>query len=191
MLEFERKYLLSKSEYETICNSFAFPIDKSRHENYYYDTSDLKMNEKGITCRIRKKDNMSISTIKNHRTMEKDCSIECSGRSSPIFDDSRFIQMGLLLQGVLTTERSVLYKDDSCEIVVDRNAYLGEMDYELEIEYNYGKEDIADLFAFKIALLLTDSRQIKCPDEFCKRSCNSKNKSERFFKRLLFMKTIV
>ena len=68
MIEREIKVMLTCQEYSTLVTTmyeYAKPLVQT---NYYFDTEDLSMNKKGITCRIRYKDCTYISTVKNHNT---------------------------------------------------------------------------------------------------------------------------
>ena len=50
-------------------------------------------------------------------------------------ESNAFTDMGLKLQGELVTKRCIVFKDADCEVVLDKNEYLGHKDFELEIEY--------------------------------------------------------
>ncbi len=54
-----------------------------------------------------------------------------------------FTDMGLKLQWELVTKRCVVFKDTDCEVVLDKNEYLGHTDYELEVEYTQEHENDA------------------------------------------------
>ena len=72
MLKHEKKALLTKEEYDVMmasCKGMAVEFQT----NYYFDTDDMYMNRKGITCRIRAKNGTYKTTIKKHGT---DCSVE-------------------------------------------------------------------------------------------------------------------
>ena len=73
MLEYEKKLLLTKSEYDHLVEKY--PSDETIHENYYYDTDDLQYNAIGITYRIRKKNGEYEATKKIHGVeRNKNCS---------------------------------------------------------------------------------------------------------------------
>ena len=139
MTELEKKLLLSKEEYETLMKHFShadttIPKPMIQQINYYYDTDDLLMNRQNITCRIRWKDGKHQGTIKRHFP-HSDQSTETDVEVYDGNIENAFINMGLSLKGELHTERCTVLKDTACEVVLDKNKYLGHEDYELEIEY--------------------------------------------------------
>ena len=177
MLEYEKKILLTAEEYFTLLRLKDKKQSPTIQTNYYYDTDDLKMNLQGITCRIREKNGKYKATIKAHKQANKECSIEKTKDALNKYDDSLFSGMHLKLQGSLTTERVILYSDNGCEVVLDKNMYLGMTDYELEVEYLPEYEEhaskliyrhISFLYPLKLCMLILSQRV-------------SKSKSERFF----------
>lgn len=133
MTELEKKLLISKEDYHTLLNHFNGGISSSEQINYYFDTDDLAMNKNNITCRVRLKNGKYKATMKFHFA-DSDKSIE---KQMPIYnglEKNAFTEIGLKLKGSLATIRTVLYKTDGYELVVDENRYLGHTDYELEIE---------------------------------------------------------
>ena len=76
MMEFEKKKLLTKEEYDRLLCCVDKPIEAFWQKNTYFDTDDLKLNSLGITCRIREKDGVYKATIKEHQAESEDCSIE-------------------------------------------------------------------------------------------------------------------
>jgi uncharacterized protein YjbK len=87
--------------------------------------------------------------------------------------------MGLQLQGELITERCYILRNSTCELVLDRNNYLGYTDYELEVEYSKDNEsDAISILNFFLDMLNYTQADIK------KRLGNSdhiSSKSQRFF----------
>ena len=55
MIEREIKAMLTEGEYITLARFKCQHKAVNLQTNYYFDTDDLSMNEKGITCRIRHK----------------------------------------------------------------------------------------------------------------------------------------
>ena len=86
------------------------------------------------------------------------------------------------MQGSLITQRRTVYRDEFCEIVLDKNAYLGVTDYELEIEYKEQYEKYAERMLCSVAECLLSGGIIKSLLEFLDRVDNSESKSRRFFK---------
>lgn len=183
MLEYEKKILLTDKEYETIVSKFCDRLQSKRQINYYFDTDDFDMNKKGITCRIRLKDGVYTTTIKKHHFEDHECSFEEVISEKTEFDIEYFEKLNLKLQGELITERTTLYKDSLCEVVIDRNTYLEHTDFELEIEYLKEYEDKMLLILTDIARTLEADKLLSNADEFLNRVGQSKSKSQRFFER--------
>lgn len=180
MIELEKKILLSEKEYFALISMINNKTIMSIHKNFYFDSDDFKMNSQNITCRIRKKENHYIATIKKH--IKNDCSNEQAKEVANEFDSGLFGN-DIKFQGVLVTERLLLYKDNCCEIVIDRNIYLNTTDYELEIEYKKCCDTRADFLLRNIGKVI--KYKIPCTNvsEFCDRTKNTKSKSYRFFEQ--------
>lgn len=185
MIEREVKVLLTEEEYFTLVMAmckYATPLFQT---NYYFDTDDLSMNQKGVTCRIRLKDGVYKATVKSHNTDNPDLSTEYDLSESRVFNPNIFNVLGLHCYGELDTQRYILYKNDYCEMVLDHNTYLGKTDFEIEIEYLEGCKDKAYACLDNIAELLLSYRCISNKDEFISRAQKGKSKSERFFQEPL------
>lgn len=183
MLEYEMKVLLSYDEYSILSETFQKITPNVTQTNYYYDTNDFKLNELGITCRIREKNGKYEATIKDHSFAPNKCSIEHSKTVCSQYDDSLFKNMDTRLHGKLVTERVTIYSNNKSEIVLDKNTYLGVSDYELEIEYSPEQEEYAKHLLRYIARILCCYHCQTDSDEFYNRTNISKSKSERFFER--------
>lgn len=183
MLEFEKKLILSPDEYLTLKRYLSKHTADRVQTNYYYDTDDFALNKKGVTCRIREKNGTFKATVKQHGASTKECSTERSKEVINALDDSFFAGMGVKLQGFLKTERTVVYSDDYCEAVLDKNTYLGFTDYELEIEYRCDCETRASGLLCGFVKLLRLNYLKTDVAEFFERAEHSKSKSERFFRR--------
>ena len=172
MTEFEKKLLLTKDEYHYVLDYFGQNKPHVKQINYYFDTDDLFMNHENTTCRIRLMDGKYEGTIKQH-TKNSDHSTETAVEVRDGIYDNDFLDMGLKLQGEVVTERCVIFKDSICEVVLDKNEYLGYVDYELEIEYSPNHEKTA-LYILQMYLdhKKTYSHNSKAP-----------SKSSRFFER--------
>lgn len=101
MFEFEKKVLLTAKEYETIVSKFCENLQSKCQINYYFDTDDLDMNKKGITCRIRLKDGIYTTTVKKHNYEHQDCSFEETISKKTEFDAEYFKKLNLKLQSEL------------------------------------------------------------------------------------------
>ena len=143
MLEFEKKLILNKAEYNDILNLYNFSHNPVIQTNYYYDTPDGQFTRGGITCRIREKDGQYVATLKNHNLQWTDCSVEYSTKVKNENYAHAFIGMNVYLQGVLRTTRYSWSFCSGVTIILDKNEYLNTVDYELEIEYELCYEDIA------------------------------------------------
>lgn len=185
MLELEKKILLTEEEYATLVMIMHNYTSLKLQVNYYFDTDNFAMNNKGITCRIRAKDGKFKATIKSHDPKNTYFSVENTLWVKDEFDPNAFQDLGLHLQGSLTTKRIIAFKDDFCEMVLDRNTYLGFEDFELEIEYLEGHEERAENLLKNIAETLLVTRLISNTDEIFSREGKAKNKSQRFFERRL------
>ena len=183
MLEYEKKILLTAKEYETIVSKFCKQLQSKQQINYYFDTDDLDMNKKGITCRIRLKDGVYTTTVKRHDFKDQDCSFEEVISEKTEFDAEYFKKLNLKLQGKLITERTILYKDSFCEAVIDRNTYLEQTDFELEIEYSKKHKEKAFMFLTDVARTLEANKILSNVEEFLNRVGQNKSKSQRFFER--------
>lgn len=155
--------------------------------NYYFDTEDLKMNKKGITCRIRYKSGTYKTTIKNHKNSIKDCSVETVVNTTSELVEDVFTSMGLKLQGNLVTNRTIVLHQNAFSIFLDKNDYLGHIDYELEIEYMQSYDKHATQLIRDIASILISNGKLSSIEEFFARMQNSKTKSQRFFERKLIV----
>lgn len=183
MLEYEKKIVLTIDEYNAIIRLVGKNAPAKTQTNYYFDTDDLAMNKKGITCRIREKDGKYKATIKYHDTEHPDCSAEEDLFEKAELDSQIFNAIGLRYQGVLVTERIVIYKDAFCEMVIDRNVYLRHKDFELEVEYTKESEHRAEGLLESIGETLVEEELLADLNEFMKRVGQAQSKSQRFFER--------
>lgn len=185
MLEYEKKIMLTANEYHTLAMTGRCQnIPKYLQTNYYFDDDDFSMNKKSITCRIRHKNGKYTACVKNHNTNHSDCSRELNLSEDVKFDPQFFKTLGLCCKGELVTERIIIYKDAMCEVVLDRNIYLGHTDFELEVEYCQEGEPKAEKLIKSIAEYLSVARHSEASESFLKRVGKGKTKSERFFERL-------
>lgn len=186
-IEFEKKILLTKKEYEHLLSlKKNMPPISFCQVNYYYDTDDFEMNRQGITCRIRKKDNQYNATIKKHYLEKHERSSEISKAVNDHLDSSVFavVSPDIKLQGELVTSRTILYDHDGVEVMLDMNEYLGVTDYELEIEYLSESKDLAKRVLHNLEKTFDAEGGMKHQDTFFNRAVVSKSKAERFFARL-------
>ena len=174
MIEHEIKYMLTAEQYEHILRLFSVKSTVVQ-TNYYYDTEDLDMNKRGITCRIREKNDSYVATVKQHLGGFE--SLEMSQVLQSLLDDSLFTGKKLKRWGNLTTERACVSEENEMIVFLDKNSYLGVIDYELEIEYPPGMIKCAKRVAKKLFQLT--NVQVEGNE-----MVNSESKAQRFFKRV-------
>lgn len=156
MEEHEYKYMLDKVQYEAILENLRIKYniqEKPKVQiNYYFDTDEFHLSKEDITLRIRQIDsnlylqlktpiardnslsikkeyNKTLSTFTNTidlKNQEFSHLLPCSGKA--------------YLIGSTVTERTKFNIEDGIEIDVDKNSYLGFVDYELEIEFDVEKK---------------------------------------------------
>lgn len=183
MLEYEKKILLTYEEYLAILNLKNKPCNSYIQTNYYYDTDNFEMNERGITYRIREKQGRYKATIKTHNVKKGKCNFERYAYVANKNDSVYFKNDLLKLHGTLSTERTVYVPYDGIAVALDKNLYLGVVDYELEIEYLPELEFLIDSVLNYYATELHLSESHTDLEDFYFRVNNSKSKSERFFER--------
>ncbi len=190
MREYEKKLSVTAEEYTYLWHRMihsTVPVVVSRQVNYYYDTDDLAMNRRGITCRIREKGGMYIATVKEHGCGRAECSVETSQDLGSEYNDTVFTEKGLTLKGELVTQRMRLFIGHDIEAVIDKNSYLDTVDYEIEIEYEPKAEKRADkVMRELIDTLAACFGEITYAD-LIERQQGNKSKSARFFDRLTDM----
>ena len=187
MRELEKKVLISKDDYQYLIDNFKQENLISgnsmiKQTNYYYDTDDLDMNKKGVTCRIRQTNGNYTATIKEHIN-GSELSNETDMSVNGTLKKNVFTDMGLDLQGKLYTERHIIFEDDRCKAMLDKNEYLGKIDYELEIEYLEGSESDAERVLQILRDMLFKRKLIDAYKEVYTKTPDPQSKSRRFFER--------
>lgn len=188
MLEQEVKMLLSSCEYNLLVCRFSDTVS-IRQVNYYFDTYDYKWHRNRVTCRIREKAGNFEATIKSHVNKSVGVSIERSQQVQDECDTSFFEDVNICYQGKLVTERLCIMLADDIEVAIDRNVYLGMVDYEIEIEH---LTDCASISQEHVAMLLTEYlvQLTELPrSEVEKRVSSCLSKSERFFLRKIMLQS--
>lgn len=139
--DYEKRLLLSEEEYRAVLRAFeTCPTEKEI--SCYYDTAVLELNKKGVTCKITKKGNRKVATVKCYYAKNKEKSIK---RSLALREDKNiFEREGLICFGSMLTERKVICIGDHCVAALDKNIYLGTTDYDLIVEYCEGHESEAE-----------------------------------------------
>lgn len=150
MLEYEFKVLLTKEKYENLSRSFKWSKTFKQVNYYYSDKNGISITN-NITIRIRKIKNEYFLQVKEpvkkenalSVKKEKECIVDGVYDIIPTEILNKLLVMDLkevALVGELETERKVNNEYEKTEIVLDKNTYLGIVDYELEVEYQSGAD---------------------------------------------------
>lgn len=187
MTEFEKKMLLTEEEYNYLMEHLGHDAPLSpksifKQINYYFDTDDLSMNRQNTTCRVRFKDGKYKATMKRH-SGNGDQSTETEMEVRDGIRDNIFLDMELKLLGELITERCIILKDGICEVVLDKNEYLGYTDFELEIEYIPMFEHHAERVLNMLISCLIDNGVTPAVQSANSYIPHVPSKSKRFFER--------
>ena len=174
-IEKEYKYLVSAEQFQALlskCNE-KYPFFKNKLQaNYYYDTEDNALNNAKTTVRIRQHHSDMKLQIKKHRQYNGGLSTseEYSAKIDTLPSALRIpdVSNGLQLKGALFTERRTFSFGQNSIICFDYNMYLGNCDYEIEIEVD--EVDRGSVLAVIKYLGLTKEPTV--------------SKCERFFERL-------
>lgn len=142
-LEFERKRLITKEEYDKRMAELLNVESPTEfiQINYYYDTAAFDMLKRNETVRIRLKDNGLNLEQKLQKSFVNGTRV-CEEKSKPIGKLLKSIiiqQYELFLIGCMTTQRTN-FKINNCLVSLDKNYYLGIIDYEIEIESDSAKD---------------------------------------------------
>ncbi len=163
MTEREIKYMIDGEDefarclgvLEDMCGSGCVRLQT----NYYYDTSRRELHKAGVTLRVRQNKGLLQGQIKRH---DKGISAKSEESYFSVARLPSFIEFEgkkAKMLGSLTTQRHY-FEWNGCEIDLDANHYLGNTDYELEIEYPAGGSGAATAIAAMLSesIKLTPSR---------------------------------
>lgn len=143
MIECELKKIIQFDIYKSIWCAFKWD-EVNTQINYYYDVFPFRKNNK-MTIRIRSVNNVHKLQIKNKYQSSNIARIEFEEKVPYIFPSissekikavSGLHYDDVFLIGALVTQRYTHHWSDAITICLDRNEYLGKIDYELEIEYD-------------------------------------------------------
>lgn len=147
MIEQEIKFVISESmmkEYKNILDGLVKP-KRVLQINYYFDTPDFYLYSLGNTLRIRQKDQqlaLQYKYEKQNKGIQRICKefemkIPTFLSNIPCYDlPGKIIKKDIYFGfvGSMTTERlNYIYK--GTVISLDKNYYLGNCDYEIEVEF--------------------------------------------------------
>lgn len=183
MIKFEKKLLLTEEEYAFLLKELVGIVPAVKHIDYYFDTEELTMNEKNITCRIRLKNDNYKATIKKYSIYDKN-SVQSDVDICQGLQENIFVDFGLTLQGELVTYRSVLVSNELYKVILDKNEYLGCVDYEIKIEYYTDYEIKVNIMLQSIIDTLLIYNHNLVPNEIISRLKDvQKSKAQRFFEK--------
>lgn len=155
-IEIEFKNLLTEKEYHQVYHYLPFKtVELMEQTNYYFETEDLKLKQKGAALRIRYKNGKCTLTLKEphkeglletHDSLtEEEANLWIQNKMMVKPHVSKQLQgLGISIEslhymGSLTTRRKEMeYKGTT--VVLDHSLYYDQEDYELEVEAN-SKED--------------------------------------------------
>ena len=144
MKEFEIKFIVGRTVFDRLLRQIVkdYPsarVTAKKQINYYYDTEGLDLYDKNITLRIRQSDDGFLLQEKIHTGN----GIEADETEKPISAlpfSMQYQGKTAILQGSLQTNRTSAQIDSGIKIEFDENWYLGNHDYEIEIEYDPAQE---------------------------------------------------
>ena len=140
MKEVEKKELISKEQY-LACLAYLMKKqigNRKLQVNYYYDTDDFRLYTNNETLRVRQIEDQLKLEYKHNKTIENNVRTcdeytqALDSLPSSIDNDALNIHNCKYI-GSLITERYD-FKLNNSIISLDKNYYLGTLDYEIEIE---------------------------------------------------------
>lgn len=155
--ERELKIMLTQDQFESLLNSYDFPIT-IRQTNTYYDTVDHRVKKMNGALRLRKIEDRTIFTLKKRIDpitlieLEKDIDTD----DLRLIEDPEILdwlkQYGISKEHVapivqFSTIRHILNTKDA-QICLDENKFEHSMDYELEYEYKVDHDGVHELNVF-------------------------------------------
>lgn len=183
MVKYYKNVILTYDEYAMISSMIYRKALLKNQANYYFDTNDFTMNQNGIVCGLYARDEEFTTTINFCNSRLSGRSIEAKICERQELDHEAFKVLGLCYQGEMFVDRMLIHKDDTCEISLDCNAYLGCVDYELAIEYTVAGEKMAITILDGIVRSMLPGRPATIIKAALNRIDNGKTKANRFFER--------
>lgn len=151
-IEIEFKNPIDKATYEMLIKKYQLDNNIFLQTNYYFDSSDQKLTQRGIVLRIRHKEPNRYKITRKSKTkqgyLEEHVILNQEKASNMIengFNLKSFFEddIDVIFHGKLENYRvSMPYKDG--ELFLDKIIYFDKVDYELEYEvdsYQQGKKD--------------------------------------------------
>lgn len=145
MQEKELKILLSKSQFDSLCERFKCG-GINTHINFYYSDNQNVLKKQGITVRVREKHGNANLEVKipsgnqglvhvKEEYQKKLEAIPLEIKGDELTEMTGCQLPDVTMKGYLITERRVCNWDSNTEICLDHSQYLGYEDYEIEVEY--------------------------------------------------------
>lgn len=176
-------FLITKQEYKCLMDYFSSEGVNSEIEIYYYDTDDLYLYQKNVTCNIRYENDTFYANIRRR-------GIPCAGIEEiplQITHAPEFFPLSdfpISCRGIMRIAQNVYSPDTDVQIVLEKNVYLNQTDYAVTIEYGHKKRPRCKAVAVAIANHL--AKQEICPiEDFIKRAEKEDSKPRRFFERYI------
>ncbi len=168
MIESEFKVMLTEEQHSAILAMYEWDV-QIEQTNYYYDTSELSLTERHITCRVRKIGEehflqLKLPTGVDYSRVELEQALgaqlpDALGGDMLNALSGRNDMPDVELLGSLTTHRSVK-RLEGAEIDLDKSSYFGKTDSELEIEFTDEDRARAVLAEITAAAGLTPSGEV-------------------------------
>lgn len=187
MLEYELKCLLNITQYHEclqILQSYEFK-KAFIQTNYYYDTKNLDLHKNDITLRIRQIESLyrlqikipqnDTDLINVSKEVEREIyevPLQLELKEYGLVGELPDVKSNIFMLGALKTFRqSFITCGSQLKIDVDKNMFLGNIDYEVEIEYT--RENFVN--ALDLYKRILPDQNVRAP---------KKGKRERFIRRL-------
>lgn len=146
MIEKELKVILDKEKYEILKNQFVWNEVRTQ-TNFYYSDNRCYIKREGITIRVREYNSKVALQIKipvsEHGAIHTKNEYEIILETIPQDIDGVFLSElcslplpDVSMVGFLITERYISNWNSTTEVSLDKNSYLNDEDYEIEIEYS-------------------------------------------------------
>ena len=171
MKEMEYKFLVGGDTFERVRAVAEEHIGPALHIvqiNYYFDDERHRLNERGVTLRVRQTDGQLLLQRKRHSGSDRSLAISREDErivtQLPGIIDSQYT-----LQGQLITHRQRFCIAEQLRLDMDTSFYLGVCDHEIELEFQTGQRLLAQAWIERLGLPSHDAGQ---------------SKSTRFFSRL-------
>lgn len=166
-IEHELKFILTQQRFREVMDLVTGRLPNVTRRsvvqiNHYYDTPELTLHKRGVTCRIRQKGEQLQGQIKRHDFGTTNDSREETFPVDRLPQTLSFEGQTAFLLGNLVTHRESLISPKGFRFDFDTNCYWGICDYELEIEYR--ETALSEVMAVVSALGLESSR--KCGGKF-------------------------